>query len=128
MREVFWSVYTTLNEQAMSQSSLLGKGVKEGSKVTAGPKMHIKVPHFDNTELIAGYSKTVIGRCMNPRMQDMKTLLFMFPRIWQLEGKVVGADLGMRKFQFDFDEEKDITEVLKMEPFHFYHWMVSLVR
>lgn len=112
----------------MSQSSLLGKRVKEGSKVTAGPKMHIKVPLFDNTELIAGYSKTVIGRCMNPRMQDMKTLLFMLPRIWQLEGKVVGADLGMGKFQFDFDEEKDITEVLKMEPFHFDHWMVSLVR
>ncbi|XP_019092896.1 PREDICTED: uncharacterized protein LOC109129331 [Camelina sativa] len=65
---------------------------------------------------------------MNPRLQDMKSLLFMLPRIWHLEGKVVGADLGLGKFQFDFDDEEDITEVLKMEPFHFDRWMLSMVR
>ncbi|CAL9216478.1 unnamed protein product, partial [Arabidopsis halleri] len=59
---------------------------------------------------------------------EMKTLLFMLPRIWQLEGKVAGADLGLGRFQFDFETEEDITAVLKMEPLHFDHWMVSLVR
>lgn len=39
-----------------------------------------------NTELIAGYAKTVIGRCMHPPKKDMKILLFMLPRIWQVEG------------------------------------------
>lgn len=38
------------------------------------------------------------------------------------------ADLGLGRFQFDFDREEDIAEVLKMEPFHFDHWMISLVR
>lgn len=112
----------------MSQSRFIGKGGAEGSKGMSGLKMKIKIPYFDNSALIAGYSKTVIGRCMNPRLQDMKALLFMFPRIWQLEGRVVGADLGLGRFQFDFDHEEDIVEVLKMEPFHFDLWMLSMVR
>lgn len=41
---------------------------------------------------------------------------------------MVGADLGLGKFQFSFDVEEDIVEVLKMEPFHFDYWMLSLVR
>ncbi|KAG2311420.1 hypothetical protein Bca4012_025980 [Brassica carinata] len=65
---------------------------------------------------------------MNSQKQDMKTLLFMLPRIWQVEGRVVGSDMGLGRFQFDFEAEEDITEVLKMEPFHFDYWMVSLVR
>ncbi|ESQ28611.1 hypothetical protein EUTSA_v10019512mg, partial [Eutrema salsugineum] len=32
------------------------------------------------------------------------------------------------KFQFDFDREEDIKEVMKMEHFHFDYWMLSLVR
>ncbi|KAL0753575.1 hypothetical protein Bca101_091243 [Brassica carinata] len=83
---------------------------------------------FDNSELIASFSKTLIGRCMNPQKQDMKILLFMLPRIWNVEGRVVGTDLGLGRFQFAFDLEEDIVEVLKMEPFHFDSWMVSLVR
>lgn len=116
---------------SMSQSQFLNKGGVEGSWGSQGVgnlKMKIKIPYFDNSALIAGYSKTVIGRCMNPRVQDMKSLLFMFPRIWQLEGRVAGADLGSGRFQFDFDHEEDIVEVLKMEPFHFDYWMVSMVR
>lgn len=52
----------------------------------------------------------------------------MLPKIWQAERRAVGADLGLGRFQFDFDLEEDIIEVLKMEPFHFDYWMVSLVR
>ncbi|XP_056844259.1 uncharacterized protein LOC130496302 [Raphanus sativus] len=65
---------------------------------------------------------------MNPHKQDMKILLFMLPRIWNVEGRVAGVDLGLGRFQFAFDLEEDITEVLKMEPFHFDYWMISLVR
>ncbi|ESQ39558.1 hypothetical protein EUTSA_v10001142mg, partial [Eutrema salsugineum] len=83
---------------------------------------------FDNRSIIKGYSRTLIGRCMNPQMQDMKALLYMPLRIWKLEDRVAGADLGMGKFQFDFEKEEDIKEVMKMEPFHFDYWMVSLVR
>lgn len=40
----------------------------------------------------------------------------------------MGADLGLGRFQFDFQEEEDIVEVLKREPFHFDNWMLSIVR
>ncbi|KAL0721599.1 hypothetical protein Bca4012_036198 [Brassica carinata] len=111
----------------MSQSQWM---VKSGGKKmeVAKPRLKISVPRFDNTELIARYAKTVIGRCMNPPKQDMKILLFMLPRIWQVEGRVTGSDLGLGRFQFDFETEEDIVEVLKMEPFHFDYWMVSIVR
>ncbi|CAD5318106.1 unnamed protein product [Arabidopsis thaliana] len=109
-------------------SGLVGKNMGEKKAAGLVPKRRIKIPHFDNSALIAGYSKTLFGRCMNPRKQEMKTLLFMLPRIWQIEGKVVGADLGLGRFQFDFESEDDIEAVLKMEPLHFDHWMVSLVR
>lgn len=112
----------------MSQSGVLGKSAAGPMGNGMAPKRRIKLSPFDNSALIAGYSKTLIGRCMNPSKQEMKTLLFMLPRIWQLEGKVAGADLGRGRFQFDFETEEDIAAVLKMEPLHFDHWMVSLVR
>lgn len=40
----------------------------------------------------------------------------------------MGADLGLGRFQFDFDQEEDIVEVMKKEPFHFDNWMLSIVR
>ncbi|KAL0712346.1 hypothetical protein Bca4012_019324 [Brassica carinata] len=113
--------------RGITQGQWLSKS--EGKKVVAAkPSLKITVPRFDNSEIIASYGKTLIGRCMNPQKQDMKILLFMMPKIWQVEGRVAGTDLGLGRFQFDFDMEEDITEVLKMEPFHFDYWMVSLVR
>ncbi|XP_024007266.1 uncharacterized protein LOC112083468 [Eutrema salsugineum] len=112
----------------MSQSGLI-KHDGTGKKVEISMKrLKVTVPHFDNSSLIEAYSKTLIRRCMNPHMQDMKALLYMLPRIWKVEDRVAGADLGLGRFQFDFDPEEDIMEVLKMEPFHFDYWMLSLVR
>lgn len=113
---------------SMSQSNMLTKEGVEKSLSAITQKLRIKVTHFDNTALVQGYSKTLIDRCMNPHAQIMKNLLFMLPRIWNMKEHVIGADLGLGRFQFDFDTEEDIIEVMKMEPFHFDHWMVSLVR
>ncbi|CAH2061060.1 unnamed protein product [Thlaspi arvense] len=113
----------------MSQSGQLGSatGSNKG-KAMLLLRLKITVPRFDNSDLIKGYSGTLIGRCMNPMMQDMNALLIMFPRIWKVEDCVAGADLGMGRFQFDFDEEEDINSVLQMEPYHFDGWMVVLVQ
>lgn len=35
---------------------------------------------------------------------------------------------GWEGLRFDFEREEDILEVMKAEPFHFNHWMVSIVR
>ncbi|WZZ08614.1 hypothetical protein YC2023_094535 [Brassica napus] len=111
----------------MSQGQWL---VKSGGKKVQAPSLGLKIsiPKFDNSNLIAEYSKTVIGRCMNPSKQVMKALLYHLPKIWNVDERVAGADLGMGRFQFDFDQEEDIVEVMKNKPFHFDNWMLSIVR
>lgn len=64
---------------------------------------------------------------MNPSVQSMKNLLLMLPS-FGMSKKVAGVDLGLGRFQFDFDNEDDIVEMMKMKPLHFDHWMLSLVR
>lgn len=104
--------------------------VKSGGKKVQAPSMGLKIsiPKFDNSVLVTEYSKTLIGRCMNPFKQEMNALLFHLPKIWNVDERVVGADLGLGRFQFDFDQEEDIVEVMKKEPFHFDNWMLSVVR
>lgn len=105
----------------MAQSNLLMKENVEKSLAAVTKKRKIKVPHFDNSTLVQGYLKTLIGRCMNLRAHNINNMLFMLPRIWNVEERVVGTDFGLGRFQFDFDWEEDIVQVLKMEPFHFDH-------
>ena len=85
----------------MTQSQLLlvnNTDVKNGEGTRK--RLKISVPHFDNSELIkTTFSKTLIGRCMK---QDMKALITNLPKIWKLEDRVVGTDLGFAKFQFVF--------------------------
>ncbi|CAA7046062.1 unnamed protein product [Microthlaspi erraticum] len=112
----------------MTQGALVGGGASHGGNKKPVSRLKITVPRFDNTALISGYSKTLIGRCMNPSAQDVQALLHHMPRFWKMEDRVGGADLGLGRFQFDFENEEDIAEVFKLEPFHFDYWMVSLVR
>ncbi|KAL0877121.1 hypothetical protein Bca101_026826 [Brassica carinata] len=109
----------------MSQSHFIGKakGMEGNNK-----RLKISVPHFDNMELIKGYAKTLIGRCMNPEEQEMKALVVNLPKVWKLENRAVGTDLGLGKFQFNFDEAEDMENVLRMQPYHFDYWMLSLER
>lgn len=111
----------------MTQSQWI---TKSGGKMVEGskPVVRVSVPRFDKSAIIATHARTLIGRLMNPPKQNMKMMLFQLPRIWQVEGRVVGTDLGLGRFQFAFDHEEDIVEVLKMEPFFFDNWMISLVR
>ncbi|KAL0853250.1 hypothetical protein Bca101_058402 [Brassica carinata] len=95
----------------MSQGQLVGKAGNKSGVENIINKLKISVPHFDNSALIKGFSRTLIGRCMNPSKQDVKLLLTMLPNIWKVEDRVVGADLGLVRFQFDFDEEEDIEQV-----------------
>lgn len=65
---------------------------------------------------------------MNPPAQEMKALLSNLPKIWNLVDRVVGKDLGMGKFQFEFEKEEDIDGVLKLQPYHFDYWMLALAK
>ncbi|XP_010467667.1 PREDICTED: uncharacterized protein LOC104747689 [Camelina sativa] len=77
---------------------------------------------------IQQFSMTFIGRLMNPNVQRMESLLINLPKIWKMEDKVVGADLGQGLFQFNFEAEEELQTVLQNRPYHFDGWMVSLVK
>lgn len=58
----------------MTHSQLLGHGEEMRSGEGTRKRLKISVAHFDNSALIKTYSKTLIGRCMNPAEQDLKAL------------------------------------------------------
>lgn len=112
----------------MTQGQLLGTvGVSRNGEGTR-KRLKISVAHFDNTELIKSCSKVLLGRCMNPAKQEMSALLTKLPKIWNLEDQMVGTDLGLGKFQFDFQREEDIEGVLKLQPYHFDYWMIAVAK
>lgn len=49
-------------------------------------------------------------------------------KIWKLEDRVTGSELGFGKFRFDFKTEEELEAVLNQQPFHFDYWMLSLAR
>ncbi|KAJ4910877.1 hypothetical protein Rs2_05498 [Raphanus sativus] len=124
----FSSSSSSRRDRELKESNLVGNSgvVKMGEGMRK--RLKISVPPFDNSELIKTYAKTLIGRCMNPPAQDMKALLLNLPKIWKVEDRVVGTDLGLGKFQFDFQTEEDIQSVMMLQPFHFDYWMLAVAR
>lgn len=88
----------------------------------------IRVPAFDNSDLIAKFKLTLVGRMFHSDGRSVEALLKHMPkrRIWDVEGRVRGTNLGNNKFQFDFDKEEDLQKVLQRRPCHFNKWSFSL--
>lgn len=68
---VAFSFLVLCGSVTMVKSSLLTKESVEKTLAAVTMKLRIKVPHFDNSALVQRYSKTLIGRCMNLRVQNM---------------------------------------------------------
>lgn len=90
----------------------------------------IRVPAFDNSDLIAKFKQTLIGRMFHSDGRSVEALLKHMPkrRIWDVEGRVRGTNLGNNRFHFDFDKEEDLIKVLEKKPCHFNRWSFSLER
>ncbi|KAF8053047.1 hypothetical protein N665_1471s0002 [Sinapis alba] len=111
----------------MSQRKLIGKDESYKKKEDVAKTLQISVPKIDNSNLIHGYAKNLIEKCMNPSQQDMNGLLSMIIKIWKAEDRFFGVDLELGRFQFDFIQEEDIEEILNLHPYHFDYWVISLV-
>ncbi|XP_013595062.1 PREDICTED: uncharacterized protein At4g02000-like [Brassica oleracea var. oleracea] len=92
------------------------------------PRRRIKALEFDTYALIRDNALTVIGRVTNPAEQPVGALIIALPRKWDLKGRVTGSDLGHNTFQFRFELEEDLQNVLSARPYHYAHWMVILQR
>ncbi|XP_048591455.1 protein KRI1-like [Brassica napus] len=88
------------------------------------------LPDVDNSELIARYRLSLVGRLFNRERRNVEALIALLPRpsIWDVEGRVRGVDLGNHRFQFDFDSEDDLQKVLSKRPCHFNKWSFALER
>lgn len=73
-------------------------------------------------------SRSLIGRILNPDCQKMPGLIQDMPRKWQKQGKVRGIALSKERFQFIFDHEHDLEEVLEKGVHTFNEWTLAIDR
>ncbi|XP_013617349.1 PREDICTED: uncharacterized protein LOC106323835 [Brassica oleracea var. oleracea] len=73
-------------------------------------------------------SRSIIGRILNPDCQKMPGLIREMPRTWQKQGKVRGIALSKERFQFVFDHEHDLLEVLEKGVHTFNDWTLAIDR
>lgn len=90
----------------------------------------IRVPVFDNSDLIAKFKHTLIGWMFHSDGRRVESLMKHMPKrqICDVEGRVRGKNLGNNRFHFDFDKEEDLIKVLEKCPCHFNKWSFSLER
>ncbi|KAL0754778.1 hypothetical protein Bca101_092446 [Brassica carinata] len=104
----------------------------EKEKWTAPPipakRPPVRIPANNNEDLIVANRLTIIGRVTNSLVQKPRAVIDFMPQIWNLEGRVMGRDLGLDKFQFSFESENDLIQVLEKGPYHYKIWMLLLQR
>lgn len=86
------------------------------------PRIRIRGPRIDTTDLIKKNELTLIGRLTNPKVQRMWSMISYFTRTWELSRTTENSDLGNGLFQFRFTREDDLAK----RPYHFSNWMVII--
>ncbi|KAL0689957.1 hypothetical protein Bca4012_089635 [Brassica carinata] len=71
---------------------------------------------------------SLIGRILNPDCQKMRSLILDMPRKWQKVGKCRGVALSREKFQFIFDNEYDLLDVLDKGVHTYNEWTLVIQR
>ncbi|KAL0695651.1 hypothetical protein Bca4012_062831 [Brassica carinata] len=71
---------------------------------------------------------SLIGRLLNPDFQRMESFIYVMPRKWQKQGKVRGVALSRERFQFIFDYEHDLIEILEKGVHTYKEWAIVLER
>lgn len=88
----------------------------------------IKLPACDLSAATVRFKNTLIGKMFHKDGRSMDAVIGMIPKqkIWDVEGRVRGLNLGNGQFQFDFDNEEDMAKVLRKRPWHLNRWSFSL--
>lgn len=91
-------------------------------------KPPVQIPESDTAALIEENQFTLIGRVTNPATQNTKALVEFFLQHWNVAGHFTGRALGPHLFQFCFENERDLLNILNKAPFHFKKWMLLIQR
>lgn len=84
-----------------------------------------ELPEFSSAE---ENRLSLMGRILNPRSQKMSTLIMKMPRKWLKEGRVRGIALSQERFQFIFQYEHDLLDVLERGVHTHNEWVIVLER
>ncbi|KAL0791956.1 hypothetical protein Bca101_008202 [Brassica carinata] len=90
------------------------------------PTIRAQTP--DNSTALRKFSLTLIGRVTNRTTQKVWSLIPFITELWKSDTRPVGSDLGNGMFQFQFEKEEDLLEVLEKRPYHYSRWMVIVHR
>ena len=117
-----------------SQSNLIHQGGNPSSARRnldlAAEDEIIRIPACDLSEASERFKRTLIGRVLHRGGRSVEAMIALLPRarIWNVEGRARGVNLGNGWFRFDFDKEEDLVMVLNKRPCHFNHWIFALER
>ncbi|KAL0709111.1 hypothetical protein Bca4012_016089 [Brassica carinata] len=104
-----------------------GKGLVS-EPYQAPRKARVRVQEPDNSYLIQKHSLTIVGRVTNPSAQKVWSLIPFFTDRWSVGSRPRGSDLGQGMFQFQFDSEADLLEVLDKRPYTYAKWSIIVQR
>lgn len=119
------SCFSPAEQEMASRYSYAEKGKGIATASFQPRQSRVKVPAFDNSELIRKHSLTLIGRITNPR-QIIWSLIPFLADLWKTSSRAIGADLGQGVFQFQLTSEEDMQIMLENRPYHFAKWMIIL--
>ncbi|KAL0669857.1 hypothetical protein Bca4012_032561 [Brassica carinata] len=74
------------------------------------PLRTIRIPWFDNSDIIRSLNKTLIGRITNPDTQNVGSLVSMMPKIWKLDDDRV-TDRVLRRIGNELGTVREVDEV-----------------
>ncbi|CAL9239264.1 unnamed protein product [Arabidopsis halleri] len=86
------------------------------------------IPHGTYTGVLSRNRLSIIGRVLNTREQDLRSVIQVFPRLWGLSSRVHGRILSDQYVQFRFCSEVDLISVLQRAPWMVNDWFVALQR
>lgn len=86
------------------------------------------IPHEAYASVEARNRLSLIARPLNPRAQNLHTVICSLPRVWGLVSRVHGRVLDGTFVQFRFQSEADLLSVQRREPWTFNNWFVAAQR
>ncbi|XP_020874309.1 uncharacterized protein At4g02000-like [Arabidopsis lyrata subsp. lyrata] len=90
------------------------------------PKVFI--PEGVYAAAVASNRLSVIARPLNPRAQNLFSMVSSLPRTWGLDSRVHGRVLDGNYVQFLFQSESDLISVERRAPWVFNNWFVAAQR
>ncbi|CAL9225409.1 unnamed protein product [Arabidopsis halleri] len=86
------------------------------------------ISYYAYAEAVTRNRLSLIARPLNPRVQNLQTVVSSLSRSWGLATRVHGRVLDATYVQFLFQSEIDLLSIQRREPWVFNNWFVAMQR